>query len=119
MKRLMTALALACGLALVLSSTVLATVANPIRVSQGDPFAACLVGANAFGAINYQSAEVEPWIADNPANTANLIGTWQQDRWSDGGAKGQVASWSFDGGKTWGQTPQPFTTCAQPFYKTP
>jgi hypothetical protein len=68
---------------------------------------------------NFQSAEVEPWIASNPANTNNLIGSWQQDRWSDGGAKGQVAAWTFDGGKTWGQTPQPFTTCAQPFYNTP
>ncbi len=119
MKRLMTAAALAGALALLVSSTVLADAPSPIRVSHGDPFAACITGGNSFGAVNYQSAEVEPWIADNAANSANLIGTWQQDRWSDGGAKGQVASWSFDGGKTWGQTPQPFTTCAQPFYKTP
>jgi hypothetical protein len=48
----------------------------------------------------------------------NLIGSWQQDRWSDGGAKGQVATWSFNGGASWGQTPQPFTECAQPFYRT-
>lgn len=46
------------------------------------------------------------------------MGVWQQDRWSDGGAKGQEAGWSFDGGNTWGRTPQPFTLCAQPFYKT-
>jgi hypothetical protein len=90
----------------------------PLRVSKGDPFASCLVGGNGSG-LNYRSAEVEPWIADKPANTANLIGTWQQDRWSDGGAKGQVASWSFDAGRTWGQTPQPFIKCAQPFYGTP
>jgi hypothetical protein len=90
----------------------------PLRVSKGDPFASCLVGGNGSG-LNYRSAEVEPWIADKPANTANLIGTWQQDRWSDGGAKGQVASWSFDAGRTWSQTPQPFTKCAQPFYGTP
>ena len=110
---------LACTLALLLSNSVLAAGAAPIKVSHGDPFADCRLGANDFGSVNYRSAEVEPWIADNPANTDNLIGTWQQDRWSDGGAKGQVASWSFDGGKTWGQTPQPFTTCAQPFYETP
>jgi hypothetical protein len=119
MKRLLMGCALACTLGVVLSSTVLAAGPAVIKVSKGDPFAACRVGGNIFGAVNYQSAEVEPWIAANPANAGNLIGTWQQDRWSDGGAKGQVASWSFDGGKTWGQTPQPFTTCAQPFYKTP
>jgi hypothetical protein len=118
-KRLVTSVALAGAFALLVSTTVLADGPSPIRASKGDPFAACIGGGNTFGAVNYQSAEVEPWIADNPANGANLIGTWQQDRWSDGGAKGQVASWSFDGGKTWGQTPQPFTTCAQPFYKTP
>jgi hypothetical protein len=118
MKRLVTAGALASTLALVLSSTALAAGPQPIKVSHGDPYASCRVGGNDFGGVNYRSAEVEPWIAANPANTDNLIGTWQQDRWSDGGAKGQVASWSFDGGRTWGQTPQPFTTCAQPFYKT-
>ena len=100
---------------LVTSNTVLAS--TPTRVSNGDPFTKCLVGGNG-SALAYRSAEVEPWIASNPANTNNLIGTWQQDRWSDGGAKGQVASWTFDGGRTWGQTPQPFTTCAQPFYGT-
>jgi hypothetical protein len=100
---------------LVLSNTVLA--AGPTKVSQGDPFSNCRLGGDDFG-VNYRSAEVEPWIAANPANPNNLIGTWQQDRWSDGGAKGQVASWSFDGGKTWGQTPQPFTLCARPYYNT-
>ena len=118
MKRRVILCALLSTLALVTSNSVLAAGPAPIRVSNGDPFAACLGGGNIFGAVNYQSAEVEPWIASNPANTNNLIGTWQQDRWSDGGAKGQVASWTFDGGKTWGQTPQPFTTCAQPFYST-
>jgi hypothetical protein len=118
MRRPVILLALLSTLALMTSNSVLASAPPTVRVSNGDPFAACLVGGNG-SALNYQSAEVEPWIASNPTNTNNLIGTWQQDRWSDGGAKGQVASWSFDGGKTWGQTPQPFTTCAQPFYKTP
>jgi hypothetical protein len=114
-RRLITAAALASAASLVLSNTVLA--ASPTKVSQGDPFADCRLGGDGVS-VNYRSAEVEPWIAVNPASTNNLIGTWQQDRWSNGGAKGQVASWSFDGGKTWGQTPQPFTRCAQPYYKT-
>jgi hypothetical protein len=120
MKRLVTACALASTLALATASTALAAGPAPLRVSHGDPFAACLGGGNAADhALNYRSAEVEPWVTDNPANTDNLIGTWQQDRWSDGGAKGQVAAWTFDAGQHWGQTPQPFTTCAQPFYRTP
>jgi hypothetical protein len=118
MRRLVSALALASILVLVASSSALAADTQLVRVSRGDPFASCRAEPPGT-ALNFRSAEVEPWIADNPAQTANLIGTWQQDRWSNGGAKGQVASWSFDAGRTWGQTPQPFTLCAQPFYGTP
>ena len=117
MKRLATACALLVGFLVAGSTTALAVGPQPTLASHGDPFAGCRVGGNGSG-INYRSAEVEPWIASNPANTANLIGSWQQDRWSDGGAKGQVASWSFDAGRSWGQTPQPFTICAQPFYRS-
>jgi hypothetical protein len=115
---LVSAFALASIFMIVASSSALAADTNLVRVSSGDPFAGCVLGGNKFGGVNYRSAEIEPWIADNPANTANVIGSWQQDRWNDGGAKGQVATWSFDAGRTWGQTPQPFTKCAQPFYGT-
>jgi hypothetical protein len=91
-------------------------------VSTGDPYAACVgVGAdnpaifNPPG-VNYYSGEVEPWVADNPANPLNLVGSWQQDRWSDGGAKGLVAAWSNDGGGHWGETPLPFSQCAARYY---
>lgn len=117
MKRVASGFAFSVTAVLVVSSTAVAMGSSPILVSHGDPFAGCLVGGNG-SALNYRSAEVEPWIANNPAQTANVVGAWQQDRWSDGGAKGQVAGWSFDGGRSWGQTPQPFTECAQPFYTT-
>lgn len=117
MNRAAFALSLASVLTLTISNTVLAADPSPTRVSRGDPFQQCRVGGNGSG-LNFRSAEVEPWIADNPARPANLVGVWQQDRWSDGGAKGQTAGWTFDGGRTWGQTPQPFTRCAQPFYDT-
>jgi hypothetical protein len=42
----------------------------------------------------------------------NVVGVWQQDRWSNGGAHGLVAGFSFNGGKTWGQTTLPFSMCA-------
>ncbi len=117
MKRFVSALALAGALVLAISNTALAGSPPPIRISHGDPFENCLLGGNGT-ARSYRSAEIEPWIAANPTRSGNLIGTWQQDRWSDGGAKGQTAGWTFDGGRTWGQTPQPFTRCAQPFYRT-
>jgi len=88
-----------------------------VLTSRGDPFAACVgVGADpAFGGVNNPNAEVEPWIADNPATTQNLVSVWQQDRWSDGGAKGLVAGWSADGGRVWHDSVLPFSACAAPF----
>jgi hypothetical protein len=41
----------------------------------------------------------------------SVIGVWQQDRWSNGGAQGLVAGYSFDGGNTWRQTSLPFSAC--------
>lgn len=108
--------------ALVLTSGVLA--ANGVfaaglaahHVSNGDPFVSCTnVGGDGTG-LNYRSTEIEPWLADNPANPENVIGSWQQDRWSDGGAKGLVASASFNSGRSWKEVPLPFSRCAQPYY---
>jgi len=64
----------------------------------GDPFAACSIGQDVFGGVNYADTELEPWLARNLANPDNMIGSYQQDRWDDGGAKGLVASWSFKDG---------------------
>ncbi|AOI73380.1 sialidase family protein [Burkholderia ubonensis] len=83
--------------------------ADPVRVSGPSPFAACTTGGP--GTV-YVNAEVEPWLAVNPARPTNMIGVWQQDRWSNGGAHGLVAGYTFDGGATWAQTPQPFSACA-------
>ncbi|WP_217697929.1 sialidase family protein [Sinomonas mesophila] len=93
------------GAASAATFTPLATVSGP------SPYASCTVGA-APGSVNYVNAEVEPWVSVNPANPDNIIGVWQQDRWSDGGAHGLVAGYSTDGGKTWGQATQPFSACA-------
>ncbi len=83
--------------------------AAPTLVSGPSPFANCAIGGP--GTI-YVNAEVEPWLAVNPLNPSNLIGVWQQDRWSNGGAHGLVAASSFDGGTTWKQTNLPFSACA-------
>jgi photosystem II stability/assembly factor-like uncharacterized protein len=80
-----------------------------VTVSGPSPYATCAIGAPG---TNFPNAEVEPYVSVNPANTANIVGVWQQDRWSNGGAHGLVAGFSFDGGQTWGQTTLPFSQCA-------
>jgi len=62
--------------------------------------------------IVYVNAEVEPMIAVNPANPNNMIAAWQQDRWSNGGARGPGTAYSFDGGGTWTRTSAPMSRCA-------
>jgi hypothetical protein len=106
---LLGALVLAIGLAALPAGAT--TVTPLVLVSGPSPYASCSIGAGP-GSVNYTNAEVEPYVAVNPAVTSNLIGVWQQDRWSDGGAHGLVAGFSFDGGATWGETTLPFSACA-------
>ncbi len=54
---------------------------------------------------------MEPWAAVDPTDPSHLVSAWQQDRWSNGGAPGLVAGYSFNGGSTWGESPQPFSAC--------
>jgi len=87
--------------------------------SHGDPFATCMViGANTVTsiAVNYPDTEPEPWLASHPGNSRILVGSYQQDRWNDGGAKGLVAAYSSNGGNTWKSVPLPFSQCAAPYY---
>ncbi len=81
-----------------------------VRVTLLSPFAAGCEGAAVNGTL-YVNAEVEPYVAVNPANGANLIGVWQQDRWSNGGAKGLLSASSFDGGRTWAPSMAAFSRC--------
>src|ERR1700694_3403353 len=86
--------------------------ASPLsRVSGPSPFANCAVQPLP-GEPNYLNAEVEPWLAINPRNASNLIGVWQQDRWSAGGARGLVTGVSHDAGETWSRTFPHFSRCA-------
>lgn len=82
-----------------------------VRISGATPFTATCNGASQTG-ILYLNAEVEPNVAVNPTNPANIIGAWQQDRWSTGGAQGLMAAASFDGGKTWTRQALPLSNCA-------
>jgi len=85
--------------------------ATLVRVSQASPYPSSCGGALP-GSVSYEEAEVEPYVAVNPTNPSNIVGLWQQDRWSDGGAHGLVAGYSMDDGKTWKETPLLFSRCA-------
>lgn len=62
---------------------------------------------------NYPSTELEPWLAVNPTDPLNVVGTWQQDRYSGGAAKGSSIGVSFNGGKTFAQITVPgLTKCS-------
>src|SRR5260370_5140513 len=76
------------------------------------PYTGCSTAGQPVAGKVYVNAEVEPWVAVNPKTPSNIIGVWQQDRWSNGGAQGVVAGFSSDGGGTWAQTPLPFSACA-------
>jgi hypothetical protein len=80
-------------------------------VSGLSPFAAGCDGG-VTGATVYANAEVEPFVAANPVNPANIIGVWQQDRWSNGGARGVLAAASHDGGVSWTVAQVPFSRCS-------
>ena len=97
-----------------------------VTVSSTNPYAGCSIPGNP--GTNFPNAEVEPQVAVNPATVGtahvNIIGAWQQDRWSNGGAQGLVAGFSTNGGATWGETTLPFSGCApnavlDPFTGTP
>ena len=82
-----------------------------VRVSQASPFPASCGGALP-GSRSYQDAEVEPYVAVDPTNPSHLIGVWQQDRWSDGGAHGLMSGYSTDSGRHWTLVPLPFSQCS-------
>ncbi|HLO35996.1 MAG TPA: sialidase family protein, partial [Candidatus Deferrimicrobium sp.] len=100
---------------LVFVSVAFGVVSPAVVVSGPSPFAACTSGQSAGpppGEV-FVNAEVEPWVAVNPANPNNLVGVWQQDRWTDGGSKGLGTARSTNGGATWtAVAPIPWSTCA-------
>lgn len=77
-------------------------------VSGLSPFAAACGGT---GGTSYVAAEVEPYLAVNPRDSNHLIAVWQQDRWSNGSARGLLAGVSLDGGATWSPSQASFSHC--------
>src|SRR2546428_13987186 len=74
------------------------------------PFASCTIGGPG---TNYVNAEVEPRVAVNPTDPSNIVGVFQQDRWSNGGAHGLVAGVSHNGEVNLSETWAHFSTCSR------
>jgi hypothetical protein len=87
------------------------TLDPPVLASGPTPFASCTAGASDDGVV-YPNSEVEPQVAVNPTNVSNVVGNFQQDRWSDGGARALVAARSFDGGASWARNWAAFSECS-------
>lgn len=83
---------------------------SQVRLTGATPFTPGCDGAPATG-VPYLGAEVEPMIAIDPQDSLHMIGVFQQDRWSDGGARGLRTGYSFDGGLTWSLTQASFSHC--------
>src|SRR5947207_1999841 len=92
----------------------LTTIGPLVQVSGTSPFASCtLDDVSGQTGTNVPNSEVEPWIDVNPANANDIVGIWQQDRWSNGGSRGFVAGVSGDAGASWTQVPIPkITLCS-------
>jgi hypothetical protein len=56
------------------------------------------------------NSETEPWVDVNPENPLNLVGFFQEDRWSTGGARNVTFATSTDKGQTWTNIPAPGLT---------
>ena len=82
---------------------------SPTDVSGSSPFASCTVGGPG---TNFVNSEVEPFVAANPADPSNIVGVFQQDRWSNGGSHGLVAATSHNGGSSWSESWAHFSICS-------
>jgi hypothetical protein len=88
--------------ALAVSPQASAAVSALSTASTASPFAVDCHGAPQGGTL-VRDSEVEPFIDVDPTDAARLIGVYQQDRFSTGGASGLGTSVSTDGGATWRQ----------------
>ena len=84
LRRAVPVCALACGLALVISSTAVADTAS-VLITGPSPYAACSQFDNSLTGSTFPNAEVEPQAA---VHGSTAIAMWHQDRRSNGGARG-------------------------------
>ena len=100
------------ALAVSVQLVIAATVGAAVTASRLSPYPACPAGISATG-TNYPNAEVEPWVAVNPTDANNVVGVWQQDRWTDGGSHSNDTAVSTTGGSTWAYPAMiPWSVCS-------
>jgi hypothetical protein len=88
------------------------TAVPQVQVSQPTSLPAGCDGVPVNGTL-YTGTAIEPSLALNPATPSNLIATWQQNRWSNGGSQVIGVAASFDGGNSWNLSSAPFfSRCA-------
>ncbi|HEY4024102.1 MAG TPA: sialidase family protein [Pseudonocardiaceae bacterium] len=80
------------------------------QVTTGDPYANCTIGAET--GTNFPGTLVEPSVSVNPLSHDQFIGLFQQDRWSDGGARGIGEVYANGGGQHVREAAMPFSSCA-------
>ena len=90
-------------LALVLAATAGAAPTVTLASPGPSPFADCTADQadlqqQVLGSTLYPGSEIEP---RSTRFGSTIVAEYQQDRWSDGGARGLVASVSHDNGGTW------------------
>ncbi|HUP87349.1 MAG TPA: sialidase family protein [Acidimicrobiales bacterium] len=79
------------------------TVGPLVQVSGPSLFDGCTADSTQNGAA-FVGSEVEPWVDVDPSDASHLVAAWQQDRWSNGAARGIGSAVSRDGGATWRST---------------
>ncbi|HEU4912770.1 MAG TPA: sialidase family protein [Actinomycetes bacterium] len=94
------AAASAAALVLAVAPLAAAAVDPPGQASGASPLGTTCHGAPQSGTL-FHGSEVEPWVDVDPTDPSRLVGVYQQDRFSNGGASGQGVSVSDDGGATW------------------
>ncbi|MFB7503773.1 neuraminidase (sialidase) [Streptomyces broussonetiae] len=98
-------------LAAAVGSSAALSGSQPVHlVSPTDPYATCDISGDGSG-TNYPSAEDEPYVTVSPRDPRDAVGIFQQDRWSNGGARGLTATYTHDG-RHFTETPLPFSHCA-------
>ncbi len=103
--------------AMAVSSSTLAGPGLVLASPGPSPFDGCTADQasvqEAAGSVLYPDSQVEPRSAIDPRDPKVIVGEYQQDRWSDGGARGLVASVSHDGGVSWQRVVVPgLTKCS-------
>jgi hypothetical protein len=74
----------------------------PVQVTGATPFdPGCGLDPVDENSVVFIDSEVEPWIDVSPADPDIMAGIWQQDRWNDGGSRGNAMALSVDGGAAW------------------